>query len=172
MRTISSREMQKNFGSVADQVAAGEGVRITRRGRPAFLLIPDTGDSEEILRELAARKLARMLREAQPTPAAQTLTQQDINRLNGEHTRIEDVAGCLKSRRGHVVSLEEMALPVHVGQGGLANGLDGLNNQALYAVAERPRMAAEAFRPFWETADELDFSTPDDPPAEAVAALD
>jgi bifunctional DNA-binding transcriptional regulator/antitoxin component of YhaV-PrlF toxin-antitoxin module len=25
-----------------------------------------------------------------------------------EHTRIEDVAGCLKSRRGHVVSLEEM----------------------------------------------------------------
>ena len=66
MRTISSREMQKNFGSVADRVAAGESVRITRYGRPAFLLIPDTGDGEEILQELAARRLARMLRQTAP----------------------------------------------------------------------------------------------------------
>jgi prevent-host-death family protein len=84
MRTISSGEMQKNFGSVLDRVVAGESVRITRRGRPAFLLIPDTGDGEDILRELAARKLTHMLRQAQPTPAAQTLTQQDINRLIDE----------------------------------------------------------------------------------------
>jgi hypothetical protein len=53
-----------------------------------------------------------------------------------EHNRIEDVAGCLKSCREHVVSLAEMALPVHAGRGGLANGLDGLNNQALYVAAE------------------------------------
>jgi prevent-host-death family protein len=39
-------------------------------------------------------------------------------------------------------------------------------------VPERPRMAAEVFRPFWEAADEIDFSAPDDPSAEAVAALD
>jgi prevent-host-death family protein len=97
MRTISSREMQKNFGSVVDRVAAGESVRITRHGRPAFLLIPDTGDGEDILRELAARKLAHMLQQAQPAPAE---------------------------------------LPVHAGRGGLADGLDGLSNQALYAAAE------------------------------------
>jgi prevent-host-death family protein len=100
MRTISSREMQKNFGSVADRVAAGESVRITRHGRPAFLLIPDTGDGEEILQELAARRLARMLRQAAPAPAGQS------------------------------------GLPVHAGEGGLADGLDGLSNQALYAAAE------------------------------------
>ncbi|MFT4195422.1 type II toxin-antitoxin system Phd/YefM family antitoxin [Ottowia sp.] len=81
MKTLSSREVQKNFGAVADMVAAGEGVRITRHGRPAFVLIPDMGDTEELLRELAARRLGRMLRQAQPTPEAQALTQQDINRL-------------------------------------------------------------------------------------------
>jgi prevent-host-death family protein len=114
MRTISSREMQKNFGSVADLVSAGENVRITRHGRPAFLLIPDTGDAEEILRELAARKLAHLPCQAQPAPAAQTLTRQDIDRLTDE----------------------DGELPVHAGRGGLADGLDGLSNQALYAAAE------------------------------------
>ena len=84
MKTLSSREVQKNFGAVADMVAAGEGVRITRHGRPAFVLIPDTGDTEALLRELAARRLARMLEQAQPTPSARALTQQDINRLIAE----------------------------------------------------------------------------------------
>ena len=84
MKTISSREVQKNFGTVADMVAAGETVRITRHGRPAFLLIPDTGDAEEILRELAARRLARLLQQAGSTPAAAQLSQQDINRLIAE----------------------------------------------------------------------------------------
>jgi antitoxin (DNA-binding transcriptional repressor) of toxin-antitoxin stability system len=92
--------MQKNFGSVVDMVSAGENVRITRHGRPAFLLIPDTGDAEEILRELAARKLAHLLQQAQPTPAAPA------------------------------------ELPIHAGRGGLADGLDGTSNQALYAAAE------------------------------------
>lgn len=81
MKTISSREVQKNFGTVADIVAAGDAVRITRHGRPAFLLIPDTGDAEEIVRELAARRLTRMLQQAQPSAAAQALSQQDINLL-------------------------------------------------------------------------------------------
>ena len=84
MKTISSREVQKNFGTVADMVAAGESVRITRHGRPAFLLIPDTGDAEDILRELAARRLERLLQQARPTPAAADFSQQDINRLIAE----------------------------------------------------------------------------------------
>jgi prevent-host-death family protein len=39
-------------------------------------------------------------------------------------------------------------------------------------VPDRPRMAADVFRPFWEVSGEIDFSAPDDPPAEAAAALD
>lgn len=81
MKTLTSREVQKHFGAVADMVAAGEGVRITRHGRPAFLLIPDQGDAEDILRHVAARRLARMLQEAAPTDAAKALSQDDINAL-------------------------------------------------------------------------------------------
>jgi prevent-host-death family protein len=114
MKTVSSREVQKNFGTVADMVAAGESVRITRHGRPAFLLIPDTGDAEDILRALAARKLTHMLQQEQPAPAAQTLAPPDIDRRTAA----------------------PVELPVHAGEGGLADGLDGLSNQALYAAAE------------------------------------
>jgi prevent-host-death family protein len=39
-------------------------------------------------------------------------------------------------------------------------------------VPECPRMAAEVFRSFWASAEEIDFCTPDDPPAETVEALD
>ena len=87
MKTVSSRELQKNFGAVADLVASGEIVRITRHGRPAFVLISDTVETEELLRELAARKLARLLQQAQPTLTARSLTQQDINRLIAEDER-------------------------------------------------------------------------------------
>ncbi|MDO4683577.1 MAG: type II toxin-antitoxin system prevent-host-death family antitoxin [Lautropia sp.] len=85
MKTLSSREVQKNFGAVADMVAAGEGVRITRHGRPAFLLIPDTGDAEELLRAFAARRLARLLETATPNEAAQALSQEQINQLIAEN---------------------------------------------------------------------------------------
>lgn len=84
MKTLTSREVQKNFGAVADMVAAGEGVRITRHGRPAFLLIPDTGDAEELLRELSARRLARLLKAASPAEAARELDQETINQLIAE----------------------------------------------------------------------------------------
>jgi prevent-host-death family protein len=38
-------------------------------------------------------------------------------------------------------------------------------------LPDRPRMAAEAFRDFWDSAD-WDLQAPDDLPPEAVAALD
>lgn len=38
-------------------------------------------------------------------------------------------------------------------------------------VPDKPRMAAEAFRPFWGAPD-LDLAAPDDPPAESVPGLD
>jgi prevent-host-death family protein len=41
-------------------------------------------------------------------------------------------------------------------------------------VPDRPRMAADLFRAFWDAgiADEIDFSSPDDLPAEEVDRLD
>jgi antitoxin (DNA-binding transcriptional repressor) of toxin-antitoxin stability system len=81
MKTISSREVQKNFGSVADLVGAGETIRVTRYGRPAFLIIPETRDTEEIMRRMAGKKLGQRLKEAKPTPEATLLTQDEINKM-------------------------------------------------------------------------------------------
>ena len=38
-------------------------------------------------------------------------------------------------------------------------------------VPDRPRMAADAFRPFWD-GEEIDLEAPPDAPAEPVASLD
>ena len=81
MKTLSSREVQKNFGAVADIVSAGESVRVTKYGRPAFFIVPETGDTEEILRQMAGKRLGRMLKEAAPNSAAQTLTQEQVNQM-------------------------------------------------------------------------------------------
>lgn len=81
MKTLSSREVQKNFGSVAGMVKAGESVRVTQYGRPAFVMIPESADTEEFLRQIAGKKLVRMLKEAAPNAEAQALTQQEVNQL-------------------------------------------------------------------------------------------
>lgn len=84
MKTLSSREVQKNFGSVADLVKAGESVRVTQYGRPAFVMIPESADTDEFLRRLAGKRLVRMLKESTPNAEAQALTQQEINHLISE----------------------------------------------------------------------------------------
>ncbi len=84
MKTISSREVQKNFGSVADLVGSGETVRVTRYGRPAFVIVPETEDTAEILRRMAGRRLVQTLRNAKSTDAAKALTFDDITKLIDE----------------------------------------------------------------------------------------
>ena len=81
MKTLSSREVQKNFGSVADLVSSGENIRVTKYGRPAFFIIPETSDTEELLRRIAGRRLSNLLGSSTPTPAASALSQADVNKL-------------------------------------------------------------------------------------------
>lgn len=81
MQILTSREVQKNFGPVADMVAAGQCVRVTKYGRPAFLIIPESEDSDEILRLVAGRRLTGMLKGGVATPAAKALSPDDIRQL-------------------------------------------------------------------------------------------
>ena len=81
MKTLSSREVQKNFGSVADLVTSGESVRVTKYGRPAFFIIPENADTQEILRRVAGMRLSKLLNTSQPTGAAKSLSQEDVNQL-------------------------------------------------------------------------------------------
>lgn len=84
MKTISSREVQKNFGSVADLVGSGETVRVTRYGRPAFVIVPETKDTAEILRRVAGKRLSSLLKNSNPSQAASALSQSDVNKLIDE----------------------------------------------------------------------------------------
>jgi prevent-host-death family protein len=81
MQTLTSRDVQKNFGPVADMVAAGQSVRVTKYGRPAFLIIPESEDSDEILRRVAGRRLSRLLKNGEATPAAKALSPDDVREL-------------------------------------------------------------------------------------------
>ena len=81
MQTVTSRDVQKNFGPVADMVAAGQGVRVTKYGRPAFLIIPESEDSDEILRRVAGRRLTGLLKSGQATAAARALSSDDVREL-------------------------------------------------------------------------------------------
>lgn len=69
---------------MADLVVSGENIRVTKYGRPAFFIIPETSDTEEILRRVAGRRLSKMLKNATPTAAASALTQADVNKLIDE----------------------------------------------------------------------------------------
>lgn len=81
MKTLSSREVQKNFGAVADLVKGGESVRVTQYGRPAFVMLPESAETEELLRRLAGKRLLRLLQEATPNAEAQSLNQSEVNQL-------------------------------------------------------------------------------------------
>jgi antitoxin (DNA-binding transcriptional repressor) of toxin-antitoxin stability system len=81
MKTISSREFQKNIGANIDLVTTGESLRITRYGRTKCFIIPESSDTEEILRRMAGKRLSKMLKKAKPNEATQSLTQDDINKM-------------------------------------------------------------------------------------------
>ena len=81
MQTLTSRDVQKNFGPVADMVAAGQCVRVTKYGRPAFLIIPESEDSDEILRRVSSRRLTGLLKGCAATSAAKALSADDVRQL-------------------------------------------------------------------------------------------
>jgi antitoxin (DNA-binding transcriptional repressor) of toxin-antitoxin stability system len=81
MKTITSREVQKNFGTVSDLLKAGESIRVTHYGRPAFVMLPETAETEEILRRFAGKRLMHILADAQPNEQASALTQDQINQM-------------------------------------------------------------------------------------------
>ncbi len=81
MKTLSSREVQKNFGTVSDLVKGGEIVRVTQYGRAAFVMIPESVETEELLRRIAGKKLLRLLKETAPNEESEALSQLEVNQL-------------------------------------------------------------------------------------------
>ncbi|QTD46832.1 type II toxin-antitoxin system Phd/YefM family antitoxin [Ottowia testudinis] len=81
MQTMTSREVQKNFGAVIDAATAGQPICVTRYGRPGVFVIADTEESRQLVRQLAGRQLMRDLRAVPRSPEAEALSQQALNQL-------------------------------------------------------------------------------------------
>lgn len=83
MKTITSREFQKNFGSVSDIVIReGEIVSITKHGRPSMYIMPVSEETSEAIRMMAGKRLIKKMNSMPPTnPNAPDLSLEDINKL-------------------------------------------------------------------------------------------
>ena len=46
-----------------------------------FFIVPEIGDTEEILRQMAGKRLGRRLKGATPNSAAHILTQEQVNQM-------------------------------------------------------------------------------------------
>lgn len=79
MKTFASREVQSHFGAVLD-AAKREPVMVTQYGRPVVVMM-NYEDALEARQALAMRRLAQRLQEMPTSSAAETLTDDDINRL-------------------------------------------------------------------------------------------
>lgn len=82
LRSMTSADAQNNFGALLD-TAQREPVTITRRGRPVAMVVSAT-ESQELVRQLMADRLATYLTNRTETAAASALTEKDIIRLVDE----------------------------------------------------------------------------------------
>lgn len=86
VKSYPSREIIKNYGTVADMVAAGEPVRVTKHGRTAYYMIPPSDFAEDFLKRIAAARFVKIMNEAITTPAAAALSDDDLTALNNANT--------------------------------------------------------------------------------------
>ncbi len=82
VKSYPSREIIKHYGTVADMVAAGEPVRVTRHGRTAYYMIPPGDLSEDLLKHITSARFVKIMNEAITTPAAAALSDDDLTALN------------------------------------------------------------------------------------------
>jgi antitoxin (DNA-binding transcriptional repressor) of toxin-antitoxin stability system len=81
MKVITSADAQKNLSAVSDWIAAGESARVTRYGRGAFLILPETEETLQFARKFAGRRMMRHLKASPRSTQGAKLTQDQINRM-------------------------------------------------------------------------------------------
>jgi antitoxin (DNA-binding transcriptional repressor) of toxin-antitoxin stability system len=80
MKTLPSREVQNNFGQVANMVIGGEEIVVTQYNRPTLMIIPyEIG--KEAMRLYRAEQMVRFMKNMETNKEAEELTMEDINRL-------------------------------------------------------------------------------------------
>jgi antitoxin (DNA-binding transcriptional repressor) of toxin-antitoxin stability system len=80
MKTLPSREVQNNFGQVANMVIGGEEVIVTQYNRPTLMIVSyEIG--KEAMRLYRAEQMIRFMQSMETNKEAEELTMEDINRL-------------------------------------------------------------------------------------------
>lgn len=80
MKTLPSREVQNNFGQVANMVIGGEEIVVTQYNRPTLMIVPyEIG--KEAMRLYRAEQMVRFMKNMETNQEAEELTMEDINRL-------------------------------------------------------------------------------------------
>lgn len=79
MKKLASSEVQSKFGEVLD-LAKRDPVTVTQYGRPVVLMM-GYEEGLETLRLKAAQALRELLSQLPTSPAAEALSEEDINRL-------------------------------------------------------------------------------------------
>jgi antitoxin (DNA-binding transcriptional repressor) of toxin-antitoxin stability system len=80
MKTLPSREVQNNFGQVANMVIGGEEIVVTQYNRPTLMIVPyEIG--KEAMRLYRAEQMVRFMKNMETNKEAEELTMEDINRL-------------------------------------------------------------------------------------------
>lgn len=73
MRTVGVRELRQHASKYLEEVAAGESIEITDRGRPVARLVPISGDPwEDLINAGEVVKSSRPMRTEDLKPAAYT----------------------------------------------------------------------------------------------------
>lgn len=80
MKTLPSREVQNNFGQVANMVIGGEEIVVTQYNRPTLMIVPyEIG--KEAMRLYRAEQMVKFMKNMETNQEAEELTMEDINRL-------------------------------------------------------------------------------------------
>lgn len=80
MKTLPSREVQNNFGQVANMVIGGEEIVVTQYNRPTLMIVPyEIG--KEAMRLYRAEQMVKFMQGMETNKEAEELTMEDINRL-------------------------------------------------------------------------------------------
>lgn len=80
MKTLPSKEVQNNFGQVANMVLRGEEVVVTQYNRPTLMIVPyEIG--KEAMRLYRAEQMIRFMKSMETSKEAEDLTIEEINRF-------------------------------------------------------------------------------------------
>jgi prevent-host-death family protein len=78
MKTVTASEANRNFSALLKEVARGERVMVTSRGKPVATLVPAGDAAADAARERAKQRLLEHLRQVRPIGVPRDWTRDEL----------------------------------------------------------------------------------------------